>query len=278
MSRETAIVTGSSSGFGLLCAIQLAKSGFQVIATMRDVNKAEPLIKKAKEENILELINIYPLDVTSKESIQNLKGFLSEFQSVDILVNNAGFAMGGFCEEVSIDDYRKQFETNFFGVIAVTQMVLPFMRENSHGRIINISSISGRMGFPGLSPYTSSKYALEGFSESLRLELKPFGIDVVLVEPGSYQTNIWTSVETIDASGESPYQPYMASLLNEIETGKADHGDPQDVAKLVAKLATQNNGLNLRYPIGKNVKKNLFLKNILSWRLIERVIMKKILK
>ncbi|MGG3466906.1 SDR family oxidoreductase [Neobacillus pocheonensis] len=276
MSRKTAIVTGSSSGFGLLCAIELALEGFSVLATMRDVNKAKPLLDLAEEKNVSDYINIKPLDVTSTESINQFETDLSSYPSLDVLVNNAGFALGGFSEELSIEEYRQQFETNFFGVIAVTNAVLPFMRARNKGRIINMSSISGRMGFPGLSAYSASKYALEGYSESLRLELKPFGIDVALIEPGSYQTNIWSRVDQLEINAESPYFPYMKSLTNEIERGKADHGNPLEVAKLAAQLATQPKSPKLRYPIGKDVKKNLFLKSFLGWELIESAILRKL--
>jgi NAD(P)-dependent dehydrogenase (short-subunit alcohol dehydrogenase family) len=150
------------------------------------------------------------------------------------------------------------------------------MRAKSQGRIINISSISGRIGFPGLSAYTASKHALEGYSESLRLELKPFGIDVSLIEPGSYQTNIWSSVDTMKKNADSPYLSYMESIQKEIENGKAAHGNPIEVAKLVAKLATQSKTPNLRYPIGKGTKLNTLLKNILPWRLLEDFMIKKL--
>ncbi len=182
---KTAIVTGSSSGFGELIAIELARSGFKVIATMRNLNKKEHLLKLAAAENVIDKITVFPLDVTMQESVEKFKGFVQSLVSVDVLVNNAGYAQGGFSEELTVDEYRSQFETNFFGVIAVTQAVLPVMRRQGSGKIINMSSISGRFGFPGLSPYVSSKHALEGYSESLRLELKPFGIDVILIEPGS---------------------------------------------------------------------------------------------
>lgn len=276
MNKKTAIVTGSSSGFGMLCAIELAVNGFTVIATMRDVKKAKRLLEIAKEKELEKFIHIHSLDVTSSKSINELKYLLTNYVSVDVLVNNAGFALGGFSEDLSIEEYRQQFETNFFGVIAVTHAVLPFMRARKQGRIINMSSISGRMGFPGLSAYVSSKHALEGYSESLRLELKPFGIDVSLIEPGSYQTNIWSSVDYMEISTESPYSSYMKSILKEIESGKAEHGNPTEVAKLVAQIASQRKSPNFRYPIGKSVKKNLFLKTILPWEFIEAVIIKKL--
>lgn len=276
MSNKTAIVTGSSSGFGLLCVIELALKGFTVIATMRDITKAKPLLEHAKENKVADFIRIQPLDVTSADAIDNFKTILSDYPSVDVLVNNAGFALGGFSEELSLENYRQQFETNLFGVIAVTNAVLPFMRARNQGRIINMGSISGRIGFPGLSAYTSSKHALEGYSESLRLELKPFGIDVSIIEPGSYQTNIWSSVDQMEIHADSPYLSYIESMLNEMETGKAEHGNPIEVAKLVAQIASQQKSPALRYPIGKSVKKNLLLKTILPWKTIETVIIKKL--
>jgi NAD(P)-dependent dehydrogenase (short-subunit alcohol dehydrogenase family) len=277
MNNKIAIVTGSSSGFGMLSAVELASTDFIVIATMRDIKRAAPLMELAKKKHAAENIRAYPLDVTATESIEQFKSMLKELPSVDVLVNNAGFARGGFSEELTIEDYRAQFETNFFGVIAVTQAVLPFMRARKQGRIINLSSISGRIGFPGLSAYVSSKHALEGYSESLRLEVKPFGIDVSLVEPGSYRTNIWSSMGQIEMKETSPYLSYMKTLLNEIETGKSNHGDPSEVAKLVTSIATQPTAPDLRYPIGKGVKTNLFLKTLLPWKLLESAILKKLL-
>lgn len=278
MVKKTAIVTGASSGFGMLCVIQLAKKGFQVIATMRNMNKAEALIEHARKHQLSDQISLHPLDVNSTESIRELKSFLSHFPTIDVLVNNAGFAQGGFSEEVSVEEYRMQFETNFFGVIAVTQAVLPMMRAQGQGRIINMSSISGKIGFPGLSPYVASKHALEGYSESLRLELKPFGIEVVLIEPGSYQTNIWSSVDTTQLKLDSPYHDYMKTILNEIETGKSKHGNPLDVANLIAQVASQEKAPDLRYPIGKGIKRNIILKSFLPWKILESIILKSLFK
>lgn len=278
MNKKLAIVTGSSSGFGLLCVLELAKRGFQVIATMRDINKSQSVLDAAAKDNLVESIHIQSLDVTDMDSVEEFKIYLSQLEAVDVLVNNAGFALGGFCEELSVAEYRRQFDTNFFGVIAVTQAVLPLMRKKGSGRIINMSSISGRIGFPGLSAYTSSKHALEGLSESLRLELKPMGIDVVLVEPGSYKTNIWSSMDEIELREGSPYLSFMEILRSEVENGKADHGNPEDVAKLVAEIAEQPNSPDLRYPVGKGVKRNLLMKNLVPWKVIEAAIVNKLTK
>ncbi|KZE69053.1 short-chain dehydrogenase [Fictibacillus phosphorivorans] len=278
MKRKTAIVTGTSSGFGMHCAVELARAGFDVVSTMRNLDRAEILLKLADGHHVADRIHLHPLDVTSAESVSTFTTYIKKFPSIDVLVNNAGFALGGFSEELTIDEYRLQFETNVFGVIAVTQAVLPIMRKNRRGRIINMSSISGKFGFPGLSSYTASKHALEGYSESLRLELKPFGIDVVLVEPGSYQTNIWSSIDKLTIDSESPYHFYMKALLRDIESGKGSHGDPLDVAKLVTRIATSTKTPKLRYPIGRGVKLSLFLKMILPWKWLENVVIKKLLK
>jgi NAD(P)-dependent dehydrogenase (short-subunit alcohol dehydrogenase family) len=278
MMKKTAIVTGASSGFGLLCVIELAKRGFEVIATMRDLSKSDQLLEKSKQEKVYHSIHLHLLDVTSKKSIEIFSKFCREFQSIDILVNNAGVAVGGFSEELLVEDYRRQFETNFFGVIGVTQAILPIMRAQGKGRIINLSSVSGKMGFPGLSPYVASKHALEGYSESLSLEVQPFGIDVILIEPGSYQTNIWRALDTIQFPNQSPYHPYMTSLLQVMESGKKGYGEPIEVAKLIAKIASQRKKPKLRYVIGRGVKRNLILKSVLPGRMIEKLIVKLILK
>lgn len=273
---KTAIVTGSSSGFGELIAIELAKSGYNVIATMRNIKKQEPLLKRAAAESVTDMITVFPLDVTMQESIEEFKLFMQSLNSVELLVNNAGYAQGGFCEELTTVDYRNQFETNFFGLISVTQAVLPIMRNQGYGKIINMSSISGRFGFPGLSAYVASKHALEGYSESLRLELKPFGINVVLIEPGSYKTNIWQSVENVSLKEHSPYERSMEVILNEMKSSEAAYGDPRDVAKLVTQIASSGTVPHLRYPIGKGVKNMLRLKNLMPWKLIEKIVMKKL--
>ncbi len=278
MKKKTAIVTGSSSGFGLLTVLELAKNGFEVIATMRDTNKENLLLEQCKKQNIVNNIHIHELDVSSADSIEKFKHVLTGWQTIDVLVNNAGIATGGMCEEIPIEDYQLQFETNFFGVIRVTQAVLPLMRTQGSGRIINLSSISGQMGFPGLSPYVASKHALEGFSESLSLEVRPFGIDVILVEPGSYHTNIWNAIDAAQHHSNSPYHSYLSSLMNVIEMGKPKHEDPIEVAKLIAHIALQTKTPRFRYPIGKGVKRNLTLKKFLPWRSIEKLILKMIIR
>ncbi|WP_305927643.1 oxidoreductase [Bacillus mycoides] len=271
-----AIITGASSGFGLLTTLELAKKDYFVIATMRNLEKQIDLISQATKLDLQQNIKVQQLDVTDQGSIHNFQLFLKEINRVDILINNAGYATGGFVEEIPVEEYRKQFETNLFGAISITQLALPYMREQKSGKIINISSISGQVGFPGLSPYVSSKYALEGWSESLRLEVKPFGIDVALLEPGSYNTNIWEVGKQLaenQSDTTSPYKEYMDKIQKHINNGNDTLGNPMDVANKIVEIAEARR-TTLRYPIGKGVKFMIFAKKVLPWRLWEFLVLR----
>lgn len=276
MNKKIAVITGASSGFGLLTTLELTKKDYLVIATMRNLEKQGNLLSQATQLNLLQNIKIQQLDVTDQNSLHNFQLFLKEINKVDLLINNAGYANGGFVEETPVEEYRKQFETNLFGAISITQFVLPYMREQQSGKIINISSISGQVAFPGLSPYVSSKYALEGWSESLRLEVKPFGIDVALIEPGSYNTNIWEvgkQLATNQSDTSSPYKEYMDKIQKHINSGSDTFGNPIDVANKIVEIA-ESKRTNLRYPIGKGVKFMIFAKKILPWRLWEYLVLR----
>ncbi|WOA55121.1 MULTISPECIES: oxidoreductase [Bacillus] len=276
MNKKIAIITGASSGFGLLTTLELAKKDYFVIATMRNLEKQIDLISQATKLELQQNIKVQQLDVTDQGSIHNFQLFLNEINRIDILINNAGYANGGFVEEIPVEEYRKQFETNLFGAISITQLVLPYMREQKNGKIINISSISGQVGFPGLSPYVSSKYALEGWSESLRLEVKPFGIDVALLEPGSYNTNIWEVGKQLaenQSDTTSPYKEYMDKIQKHINNGNDTLGNPMDVANKLVEIAEARR-TTLRYPIGKGVKFMIFAKKVLPWRLWEFLVLR----
>jgi NAD(P)-dependent dehydrogenase (short-subunit alcohol dehydrogenase family) len=278
MEYEIAVVTGASSGFGLLTSLELAKKGFQVIATMRNEEKAITLKELATKMGCIDRIQIQKLDVTSEDSVNIFRGLIEQLGRVDVLVNNAGYAGAGFVEEIPISEYRSQFDTNVFGPIMVTQACLPFMREAKKGKIINVSSISGLIGFPGISPYVASKHALEGWTECLRLEMKPFGVYVSLIEPGSFKTNIWSTGKQITAKSlreDSPYFSYMRSMEAYIKKGESQFGDPQEVADKIVEIAQHPNP-ELRYPIGKGVKLSLFLKQSLSWKTWEKLFLKRL--
>lgn len=280
MINKTAIVTGTSSGFGLSTSIELARKGFTVIAGMRNLRKSSGLLEEARKHEVQSRIIVLELDVTDENSILAFQTrVLDEFGSVDVLINNAGYAGAGFVEEISMDEYRNQFETNVFGVMAVTKAFLPAMRKQKQGCIINVSSISGKVAFPGMSPYVASKHAIEGWSESLRLEMQPFGVKVVLIEPGSYKTNIWSSGKQVAVKSlqlNSPYQDYLQSIERYITEGENRFGKPPEVATKISEIVVMEKP-NIRYPIGRGVKTSIFLKNFLPWRLWEKIIITKLL-
>lgn len=214
-SPSVALVTGASSGFGLLVSVALAREGYQVVASMRNMQNKEMLTTVASEAGVYDRIEVISLDVTDFATVESVvNDVTNRYGRIDVLVNNAGFAVGGFVEELSIEEWERQFATNFFGLVAVTKAVLPIMRTQRSGKIINISSISGRVGFPAMGPYVASKFAVEGFSESLRLEMLPYGVHVVLIEPGSFKTNIWSKgLQGVSVRSDSPYAKEMKTIV-----------------------------------------------------------------
>ena len=184
-NQKVAVVTGTSSGIGLETSLALARSGFRTYATMRNLNKSENIKSVATKENLP--IHINQLDVTDDISIKNaVQAIFSEVGRIDVLVNNAGYALNGAFEDLTIDEIKAQFETNLFGVIRTTQAILPIMRKQQFGIIVNMSSGAGRLGYPGGSAYISTKFAVEGLSETLAAEVKGFGINVTMVEPNGF--------------------------------------------------------------------------------------------
>ncbi|BAT50163.1 short chain dehydrogenase [Bacillus altitudinis] len=273
--NKTAIVTGANSGFGKLITLRLAQQGYTVIAGVRQETNAKKLAEEVKNAALFESIHIEALDVTDTQSIQAFQKRLNAYAPIHLLVNNAGTAYAGFAEEVPVDQYREQFEVNVFGVMEMTQAVLPLM--TSGAKILNMSSISGLMGMPALSPYVSSKFALEGYTESLRIELAAFGIQAALIEPGSFQTNIWnTSMNeqmTPPAAG-SKYTAIYQKMMSYIEAQKNNYGDPGEVAELVVSLAEKKRLKKLRYLVGKGVRLSFIAKQLLPWNVWENIILR----
>jgi short-subunit dehydrogenase len=278
MNQKIAVITGCSSGIGLHSAIEFAKNDYHVIATIRDINKKGALLELARANNVLDQIKIFLLDVTDESSLNEFKNVVNELTKIDVLINNAGFAQAGILEEIDVESVKEQFNTNVFGVISVSQLVLPKMRDQNSGKIINVSSISGKVGFPAIGSYVSSKHALEGLSESLRLEVKPFGIDVILVEPGSFQTNIWNQQDKLPVQQQnSPYKVLMEKIASHIKRSSATFEDPSLVGKLMVKLANKKRP-KLRYTIGKGVSMMLIIKQLLPWRWWEAFVLRNLMK
>jgi NAD(P)-dependent dehydrogenase (short-subunit alcohol dehydrogenase family) len=272
-ANKIAMVTGSSSGFGLLTAVELAKAGFRVIASMRDLGRRELLDKAANSAGVSAKIDIRQLDVTHFAVIPEfVERVMQDYGHIDVLLNNAGFAVAGFIEDLELEEIRAQFETNFFGHVALTKAVLPVMRQQRSGHIIMVSSISGLQGSPTISSYSASKHALEGWSESLRIEVNSLGIKVVLVEPGSFQTDIWTRNARIAQKafdGTSLNRERGERMRNRIQ--QLPKKDPIAVARLIARVAQDPNP-KLRYVVGNDAHVQLWLKRLLPWKWHEKLI------
>jgi NAD(P)-dependent dehydrogenase (short-subunit alcohol dehydrogenase family) len=273
MSKKVAVITGTSSGIGLLTAVELAKAGFSVVASMRDLNRRERLDEAAASAHVTESISVRQLDVTDFAAIPKFIETVSgDHGRIDVLVNNAGFAVAGFAEDVGLDEIRLQFETNFFGQVAITQAVIPVMRGQRSGHIIMVSSISGLHGALSISSYSAAKFALEGWAESLRLEVNSLGIKVVLVEPGSFQTDIWTRNAHIARKafdGTSPNRERGARMKEQVQ--KLRKRDPIEVARVITSIA-QDPHPRLRYVVGPDAHIQLWLKRLLPWKWHEKLI------
>jgi short-subunit dehydrogenase len=192
--QSIAVVTGSSTGIGFETSLLLARNGFYTYATMRDKLKTDKIEKIANKENLP--LEVLSMDVDNDDSVRNaIHKIIDEKKKIDILVNNAGYGLFGALEDISIEEIKKQFETNLFGAIRTIKEVLPTMREQKNGIIINISSIAGVVGIPAECIYVSTKFALEGLTESISYELQPYGIKVVIIEPGVINTNFVPNIK-----------------------------------------------------------------------------------
>jgi len=248
-NQKVILITGCSSGFGLLAAARLAAQGHFVWATMRDLSKKAALEEELTKRNAVAVIR--GLDVTKPSTIKTV---IEEIQKthfhIDVLINNAGFGIAGFFEDLSEEEIRAVMETNFYGVQNVCREVIPLMRKRTSGKIINISSIAGQVATPCLSAYNTSKWALEAFSESLYYELGLFGISVVLVEPGSYPTQIFTKPAHFSKNFDNAQSPYFSFSQKIKDVSKNAIGkltrNPEEVAKLIENIVN-NPHPRLRY-------------------------------
>jgi NAD(P)-dependent dehydrogenase (short-subunit alcohol dehydrogenase family) len=273
MPDKIALITGSSSGFGLLTSIELAKAGFRVVATMRDLGRRERLDQAAAAAGVSAQLDVRALDVTNFDAIPAfVDSVVRDHGRLDVLVNNAGFPLAGFAEDITLEELRLQFETNFFGAVAMTKAALPAMRRQRSGHIIMLSSIGGLHGSVTVSSYSASKHALEGWSESLRLEINALGIKVVLIEPGAFLTDIWTRGAVMGENATKETSPNIQRSLRMRDRVQAlPKRDPIEVARLIATVARDPNP-KLRYLVGRDAKMQLALKRILPWKWHEKLV------
>jgi len=272
-------ITGGTDGLGRGAAAFLAARGYRVFAGGRNEQRRDELAKFAKEKNLP--IEVLPLDVTDDASVSAAVAEADRRAgSIDVLINNAGIAIGAVMEEISLADLRKQFETNFFGVVRVTQRVLPGMRKRGRGRIINMSSIAGKVASPVLGPYSASKHALEAISDSQRLELFPYGIAVVLIEPGFIPTSMnrnaaeYSSAYITNAPNSSYSGVYQAFQTAWQKTTSASRYTPEDCARVILS-AIEDNPPRARYLVTKDAKIASAMKRFFSDRAFDAGMIKR---
>ncbi len=271
MRKEVVLITGASSGIGYQSAIDLKEKGYIVYGAARRIDKLKDLEKKG--------INIISLDVTKEESMVNCVNTIGDKEGrIDVLVNNAGYGSYGAVEDVALEEGKMQFEVNMFGLARMTQLVLPYMREQKSGRIINITSMGGKVTTPFGAWYHATKFAVEGFSDCLRMEVKKFGIEVVVVEPGGIKTN-WGVIagnNLLQTSGDGAYKDsvidYAKNLISMYSSGKG-LSKASLISSTIVKAVTKRKP-RTRYLIGANAKPVFILKRLLSDRAYDSLIMK----
>lgn len=267
---KTVLITGASSGMGLQTAELLAKAGYQVFGAARHVTNLEPLKK----------IGVTPIimDVTSQASMEaGVQQIINQTGKIDILINGAGYGSFGSIENVSTTEAQRQFDVNVFGLVALTKLVLPYMEKQHAGKIVNISSMAGRFSSPLAGWYFASKHALETLSDSLRMEVRRFGIKVILIEPGVVKSN-WSKIamtHLLDSSKGTKYEKAAQRMANQTNKIYASHlaSQPILIAQTI-KRAISTKYPRPRYLIGFMAKPTIFLNSILPTRVTDILIPK----
>ncbi len=267
LQNKIVLITGASSGIGATCASFLSTQGYTVYGTSRHPDESGNQIRNWQ---------LIPLDVRNDASVDHcINTILSQEGGLDAVINNAGFGIAGSVEETSLKEAKEQFEVNFFGILRIIRRVLPLMRKQGHGTIINISSLGGLIGLPFQALYSASKFALEGLSEGLYKEVRSSGIHIVLIEPGDFKTAFTANRRTTIASEKnSPYGETFARALATMERDETQGCDPQQIAKLAHHILEASNP-RLRYRVGAFTQKlSVSLKALLPNRIFDWLIMK----
>lgn len=267
--KHVIVITGASSGMGKAHALSLLEKGHIVYGLARRVDKMDEILSAGGKA--------MAMDITDEEQIQNaVNQILNEQGKIDVLINNAGYALYGSVEESAIDNARRQFEVNIFGLASITQKVIPSMRERKSGRIINISSMGGKVYTPFGAWYHATKHALEGWSDCLRVELTPFNIDVVIIEPGGIETD-FTNVFMDNLQGDKENGPYAGILQKLINSTQEMHNsgklsNPSVITNLIDK-AVHSKKPKTRYVAGAYAKPLMFMRKYLSDRMFDKILM-----
>lgn len=283
--QKVAVVTGSSSGIGYATSLMLARNGFYTYASVRDINKSASLESIANTEKLP--LKPIQLEVTDDKSVKNaLEKIVSEKGKIDVLVNNAGYGLFGAFEDLSLDEIKAQFETNLFGVIRVTQRVIPIMRTQRNdggsggdGIIVNVGSINGQIAFPVLSAYSATKFAIEGLSESIAYELEPFGIKVILIEPGPIRSNFMKG-SLLPKRAVDPKSPYSELVEKFYDKTNSQHDDaisPEEVAKTIFHAISIEKP-EFRYVVGNYAVSLLEARNNTPYSKFQKMIIQNIMQ
>jgi len=265
--KKVVLITGASAGMGKETAALLVKNGYTVYGAARRADKMKDLEKLG--------VKILEMDVTDDESVvKGVNQIISSEKQIDILVNNAGFGSYGAIEDVSIKDARYQLEVNVFGAARLTQLVLPYMRKNKYGKIVNISSVGGKMATPFGGWYHASKFALEALSDSLRNEVKQFGIDVIVIEPGGIKSE-WGGIafeSLVKTSGNTAYKEMAGQFAEAFKGTESKNPEPGIIAELI-KTAIESKNPKTRYVAGYMAKPAIFFRKILSDKQMDKMMM-----
>jgi short-subunit dehydrogenase len=264
---KTVLITGASSGIGKATAIYLAQNNYNVYGAARRIEK----LKELQEYGVKPIA----LDITNEESMVScFDQVMAEAGSIDILINSAGLGSYGALEDVPVTEAKNQLNINLFGAARLIQLVLPVMRKNQYGKIINISSVGGKVGLPMGSWYHASKFAIEGLSDALRNEVKPFGIDVIVIEPGGTQSEMIGigAEDLMRSSGSTAYQKLAKAMVKMYGEMEKNAVKPVVIAKLIKK-GIEANSPKTRYVGGAMAKPMLFLRKILSDKLFDKMLM-----
>ena len=279
MTQKVAVVTGSSSGMGFETSLILARNGFHTYATMRKLEGegSKQITNITKNENLP--LQVIQLDVNDDKSVNDaINAVIKEKDRIDVVVNNAGYDLMGALEETSMDEIKEQFETNIFGPLRVMQAVIPMMRKQGGGIIVNITSLGGRISFPLNSPYHATKFALEGLSESIQYELEPFGIKIIVIEPGGVGSNFLKNLKMAAKTSDplnSPYRSIQSSMSEYFKQWAQNLTHPSEVAKVILQAVTSDNP-DFRYVVGNDAKMTLESRRSMSDREFQDMIKKQI--
>src|SRR5215212_2648743 len=277
LQEKVAVVTGSSTGIGYETALTLARNGFYTYATIRNLegDSEEKVTNISKSENLP--LQVIKLDVNNDKSvIDAIDRIIQEKKRIDVTINNAGYALVGAFEETSKDDILAQFETNFFGATRIMQAVIPIMRKQRSGKIVNITSMGGRIAIPLDSIYHATKFALEGLSESIQYELEPFGIKVILIEPGAVGSNFWKNLKMATKIADpniSVYRKLENNISEALKQMVQNTIPSSQVAKVILQAVISDNP-EFRYVVGEDATMIIEARRNMSDREFQNLIKK----